>query len=362
MILYSLLIFVLFIFSFGRLGKIDNKVVFRALMVVLWLFASVRSVKVGSDTESYFRLFNSLASSHMVNAWTWRYEKGYLILNNLLSYLVTNYSLYLLIINSFFYVVYYKFIRTYSKDYNFSVFLFFTLGIWGNTVNIIRLEFAVAIVLLAYMMLDSGKKWISRIFSFVGIFFQRISITYVLALFIPKRISKKFYTISFIGVCILFGTLKIVLTYLGGYIPYFSEYYLSESSSYLIGDIKVASVINVIIEFSVFLFCLCIYLNKRKRLSDSEGAIIESHLNLVYIAFLFMFLSMGFNLLDRCSYLYWTFSIVLIPNVIELIKPKNRYIVKFIIALLGIAYFVVINVYKPEWNGIVPYSFFWEIK
>lgn len=361
MYIYIVMIALLFIFSFGRLGRISNIAIFRFFIVAMWFLASFRAITVGADTESYFRLFNDLAINHSVARWTWRYEEGYLIFNNIISYITDNFTVFLMIINTLFYAVYYKFITKYSRDYVFSALLFFVFGVWANTANVLRLEIAVVINLIAYMMIDSGKKILGRILPILGVFFQRISIVYILALFIPQKINKKFFKFSFLASLAVLVGLKVVLPYVGSFIPYFSEYYLSGTSSYVIGEIKQASIINTIVFLAIFLFCYRVYINNHYLVDENEKKVIEGELVYVYVSFLFMMVSLGFNLLDRCTYFFFTFAIVLIPNILSMISDRNnRVMLKFLIALFGILYFFIINVLRPEWNGIVPYLFIWS--
>lgn len=356
MILYIGIILFLIIFSFGSVRYVKQRTILKISVLILGLLATFRNLKIGNDTKSYYELFKSICTMHDYHSMTWRFEIGYLWLNKAISYLTNNFTVFLGIINVFIYVVYYFFIKRYSKNYMMSVFLFFTLGIWGNTLNIIRLELAIAVALLSFMIIDSGKmkKKIGIGLAFVPVTFQRISIVYVLEILVPKKINKSFFKYSFAIALVLSIILPSIINLIATVVPYFSEFYLQNGSIYSIDGIKLASIINMLMALFVFLFGYIIYTKCNKVVYQEEGIALQ--INMVWVSFLVLLVSVRFNLIDRCSYFFWTFAIVLIPNVCSYVKEKNnRMMLKFIIILLCIIYFIVTTIYRPEWNCIYPY-------
>lgn len=356
MIFYIGIISFLILFSIGSIRNIEQKTLLKISLFLLGMLATFRSLEIGNDTKNYYELYQNICLSHNFQSLTWRYEIGYLWLNNVISYITNNFTVFLGIINCFIYIVYYFFIKKYSKNYMMSVFLFFTLGIWGNTLNIIRLELAIAIALLSFMVLDSGKvnKFLGVGFTLVPVIFQRISIVYLLGIFTPKSINKKFLRTSFIIAIISTFLLPLILTYVGEFVPYFSEFYLQTGSMYSINNIKLASVMNMLMAMMVFLFGFIIYKNHNRKYNQSND--ISLQINMVWISFLILMVSLRFNLIDRCSYFFWTFSIIMIPNALSCIESiPNRKILKFIIILLCVVYFFMTTIYRPEWNCIYPY-------
>jgi hypothetical protein len=364
MSLYIGIIIILSIFSVG-VGTIKNvkkTTVLKISFLVLWVLATFRGIGIGNDTISYYDLFKRISITQNFQYMTWRYEIGYLWLNKVISAVTSDFTVFLGIINTFIYCVYYQFIKRYSSNYIMSVFLFFTLGIWGNTVNIIRLELAISVAIIGFMIKDckNTKKFLGLGISIISVLFQRISVVYILGQVVPKKMSKRFYVYSGVIALISIIILPKLMDLVGKVIPYFSEFYLSAGSSYSLGEIKIAAVINMLMAFVVFLFG---FLGYSKRIScTDEDSDMALQINMVYLSFLILLVSLRFNLLDRCSYFFWTFSIVMIPNAFEYIKSKsNRRSYKFMIIAFCILYFVITNVYRPEWNSIYPYEFIFSV-
>ncbi|WP_268234521.1 EpsG family protein [Anaerococcus porci] len=338
--------------------KSKNKFILKFTIFLLWFMATFRSLNVGNDTRSYYNLFNILHYTQDYTEMTWRFEEGFLFINKTISRYTNNFTIFLGIINSYIYMIYYYFIKNYSKNYCISLFLFITLGIWANTISILRLELAVTVVLTGYMMYDLKKanKLIATIYALISPLFQRISIVYSLGFLVPKRLSKKFIKWSSVIAIISIIILPYLMNIIGKIIPYFYEHYLYQGSKYLLNDVKLASVIKMFIYLSIFCFGILFYKSdKNKYYYDNDLAL---QLNMTWVSFLILFVSLRFNLLDRCSYFFSVFSIVLIPNTLRRMKLKNnRIIITLLLVFLFTLYFIIIAIYKPEWNNIYPYSF-----
>ena len=355
--LYIGIVFFLIMFSVGRLPNIKSITLLKISLFILWILATFRSFEIGNDTKSYYELFRSICITHNYQTMTWRFEVGYLWLNDIISYLTTDFTVFLGIVNAFIYLIYYFFIKRYSKNYMMSVFLFFTLGMWGNTMNIIRLELAITLAMLGFMVKDNEKN--KKIFgigiSLLAVTLQRISLVYSLGLLVPKKISKKFYKYSSIGALIGIIVLPSVMNVVGTFVPYFSEFYLQSGSGYSIDGVKLASVLNMLMALVVFLLGYIIY--RRYNIAGNQISDIALQINMVWISFLILFVSLRFNLIDRCSYFFWGFATVMIPNIFEYVKLKtNRRILKGLIIFTCILYFIITTIYRPEWNSIYPYK------
>ena len=342
MILYLGLIFSYLMLSIGYLPHINQKTLLKISLFILWILATFRSIEIGNDTKSYYELFKKICMTGNYHNMTWRFEIGYLWINKVISYLTNNFTVFLGLINTFIYIIYYYFIKQYSNNYMMSVFLFFTLGMWGNTLNIIRLELAITLALLGFMIIKNRnkKRLLGIILSLLPITFQRISIVYIFGLLIPNKINKKYLIITFFGTLIIVLFLPSIVNFVGSIVPYFANYYLQKGSTYSIDGIKLASILNITIALSVFLFGFIIY--EKYSGKNNQSSDIAQQINMIWISFLILLVSLRFNLIDRCSYFFWTFSIVMIPNICGYIKGKNnRIIVMFLIFLLCILYFVV---------------------
>lgn len=356
MLIYIFLIIFLVIFSISYIEKNKKKNLLIFFFIVFWLMATFRSLDIGNDTKNYYLLYKQICKFSEIQNMTWRYEIGYLLVNKIVSFFTSNFTFFLGVINRYVYIIYYKFIKNYSLNCIFSTFLFFTLGIWGKTVNILRLELAIVIVLTGFLLKEKNKKWIGILLSFLGILFQRISIAYLLSFFIPKKISKNFYIISTLLVIILFLNFNIFINLVVQIFPYF-KIYLSESSSYGIGDLKIATVISIFKAFFIFLFGIIAYFKSNRALySKKENQDFLYQINMVYTEFLILFTSLQFNLLDRCSYYFSIFEILMIPNAVKRLNKNEKILCIILILTICVIYFFSITLLKSEWNRLVPYK------
>lgn len=347
---------IIFLLFFSILGIKKNRKLLVFSFYFFWMMATFRDISIGNDTRSYYFLFKEVSvSSHFQNM-IWRYEIGYLLLNKFISLFTSNFTIFLGIITAYMYNIYYRIIKIYSTNYIFSVFLFLTLGIWGRSINILRLELALIFVLGGYLLREKNKKYIGIFFSMLCVFFQRISIVFLLSFFIPKKINKKFYIVSLVFVVVLFLNFSTFLTIIIEIFPYF-KIYLFESSIYSMNDFKLATIINITKEFLIFLFGIVSYLKTNSSLySKSENKNFIYQVNMIYTAFLILIISLKFNLLDRCSYYFSVFEILMIPNALKRIEKRKRKIFTICILIFCSMYFFTIILMKPEWNRIVPYK------
>lgn len=69
--------------------------------------------------------------------------------------------------------------------------------------------------------------------------------------------------------------------------------------------------------------------------------------------------SFKFSQLYRIAMYFATGEIILIPFIIENIRNyRLKRIISGIVTIELVAYFIVIQVFRPEWSNIVPYRWF----
>lgn len=361
MLLYSVIIIGLVYLSIGRIGNIKEDTELKVLMVFLWLMASLRAVTIGNDTQTYYNLFQRVCSVDNIFSLSGRYEVGYLILNRLVGYLTTNFTILLAVVNAIIYFAYYQFIKRYSANKVFSVFLFFTLGMWGQTMNIIRLQLAIAMMIYAFISRDDKKNIRAVLFALLAFSFHRLAIVFWVGLLIPKMIRKEYYILLTVATLVALVILPQLMALAAHFVPYFGTYL--SSSSYVIGEVKLASLVGVLMRFAVLVVGLYIYRNNCGLFSIEEKENISLQINMVFISFLCMLVSLRFNLFDRCSYFFWVFALSLIPNAINYLRLKNNRLFFIIgVAVVCFAYFVIVNIYRPNWNHIFPYVTIFSIE
>ena len=177
-----------------------NRKSFWIPLIVLSLFAGMRSFRVGTDSWNYTKDFRS-----SLNIYNFQFNESVEIGYQVLKYILLSltYSYFWLFWLSGFIVVYcyLKIIRKYSVDYWFSVFLFMTLGVYTFFFNGLRQGLAMAIFALAIPYLLE-KRFVRYLLVCIV-----ASLFHVTALFIIP-----FYFLVNLKIKLIY---KIIITFLG---------------------------------------------------------------------------------------------------------------------------------------------------
>ena len=125
-------------------------------IIILSLFAGIRSYKVGTDSENYVQYF-----VNDINMYNYSFNKdieyGYQLIEYSLLNFTHNYFWLFFITAIFFISCYLYIIKKYSVDYWFSIFFFLTLGTYTFFFNGLRQGLAMAITALALPFLLDKK-------------------------------------------------------------------------------------------------------------------------------------------------------------------------------------------------------------
>lgn len=337
--------------------KIENILYLAIIFGLLMFFSSFRGENIGNDTKEYLSLFNSLQDVD-IKYWLERYEIGYLLLNKFLSIISDNQQIIIIVTSIIILLGYSKYIYKYSNIVWLSTFLFFTLGYFGGSMNTIRQQIAIVIILKSYSYLREEKLIKFIVFVVLASLFHSISIIFIIAYPISKlEVNSK---------VILNGFIVTVLGYLGfdkifRIIVHYTKYKYYLDSIYTNGQIRIASIINafiIIITLIFTFYVLCMDVKNRYIFNKDKDIKLMTLLLLVSASI--NIISFKFNLLDRVAQYFSVFMIVYIPNVISKVKDKKKVMIYiWIVIVLFLAYFSLVQIFKPEWNRIYPYKFYW---
>lgn len=349
--LYLFIIIILFLLSLYRFDNYTEKGLLGLIFFVFWILATIRADSIGNDTLTYKNLFNYIVYYQDIELWKTRYEIAYLILNQIIGFCTDNFTIFLGIVNTFIYFAYYKFIKDYSKNKMLSSLLFFTLGFWGQTVNVIRLQLAIAMMLYAYFSKSKGNNIWAVVYSILAVLFHRLAWIYLIFWVIPKNVNRRFYFFATSLGMIVFALFPLFLPLTAKYFPYFQTYVFS--NTYQLDDFKLASLLNFFSRLLIFSSSLFVFYNNRQQ-KDYED--FTQYINISFISLIILFISFRFNLLDRAADFFWVFSLILVPQTLDWLKNKNQKVFYFLIVVMFcIAHFSIINIYRPNWNNIYPY-------
>ncbi|WP_294753484.1 EpsG family protein [uncultured Ruminococcus sp.] len=333
------------------------------LFFLFYVFAAFRSLEVGNDTQEYYRIFRLISDQQsLTTALTVsRYEAGYIIYNYIVSRVTTNFQ-WILAINSGVYIgASIWFVNKYSTSFKKAIILFFSFGMYYNVMNIERQCIAIAFFLIAIPFLERKQYIRYVLLIMLASTFHMMSIVLLALVIIPKiDFTKKGDIFKWSVVAIVF---LVALNYgvngLKGYFPYLSHYLTD--SMYSEGGVRIASIalcgIRII---SVGLLLLVNgggLSNTRENETDTDTANVFN--KILLLDCVISIATIGFNMYDRIEKYVCIGFIVAIVNAIEAVSDRsNRSIIYGIVFIMSFGYLTVSLIYRPEWSGIFPFSFY----
>lgn len=185
--------------------KIFNRKSFWMPLLVLALFAGIRNSSVGTDSPTYVRNFiDNLDFNYFI--FKENIEFGYQFLEYGLLHLTTNYFWLFFLTALAVVFCYLKIIRKYSVDYNFSIYLFITLGTYTFFFNGMRQGLAMAIFVLTTQYLIEKKYLPYILICFFASFFHISALAMIPFYFLVHVNIKNTYKIFLAFLLSLFGS------------------------------------------------------------------------------------------------------------------------------------------------------------
>ena len=189
-----------------------NRKSFLMPLIVLSLFAGLRSFRVGSDTETYTRKFNSQLDIEYFS-FSEGIELGYQALEYAILSVTNNYFWLLAITSLIVVYCYLRVIRRYSINYWFSVFLYITLGVYTFFFNGLRQGLAMAVFTLAIPYLLERNFILYLLICIIASFFHITALFMIPFYFIVNLKVKPLYKV----LAIFLGSLltsRLLVTYI----------------------------------------------------------------------------------------------------------------------------------------------------
>lgn len=335
---------------------------------IFFVLSAFRSQNIGNDTFRYISLYERIASESELSQFVSGYELGYIYFNKIISFISPKPQFLLIITSILILIGFAIFIYKKSNNVFLSVFLFYTLGFYGSSLNILRQYIAILVILLAYEYIKKKKKIVSIVLIIVASQFHATALVGFLLLLIPYiRFNFKNTIISMFISVLLYISFDYVINIIFTISP---KYHVYLGSAYFEGGIRLASILN----FSIILivFIIGVYLNYKNptnidirygttRLESVEISDDYAMQYLMLFTVCITFISLKFNLIERLSEYFFVFSIIYLPKILSNIRDEKLYmILVYLVVVFSFTYITVIYILRPEWNRIFPYEFFWQ--
>lgn len=328
----------------------------RVLLGFLGLLFALRANTIGNDTKNYFELFQIIknySTQELLN-FSLRFEIGFVYLNKLSSLIYDNYFFLQIIVGLFVYSITYKFIKEYSPYIGITIIVFFFARYHDAYMNIMRQTIATGFTLWGYMRLKKGKHWQYLLLVLFAYTMHQSAIIFLLIWPFTKITYKPKYLKYFIIACLTIFVLGgAIITFMisSGMLP---NYY--EDSEYMEGG-KIAPAIILFMNVIIFLF---FYLNKGYKLKNYKNKQLHgSDITwILMIGILIQITALWFANMERITWYFSIFNIIAIPYALTKIRSSNKVIMSISITAFYIAYYYLILTFRPEWNIVYPYEFF----
>lgn len=366
----SIFIVLLFYYGIASIITIKKEYNFNENLAILFalipafVLIGFRGIDVGSDTWFYAHGFESIASHNTLleaikNS---RYEVGFVFINFVCAKIGFSYNMLQILITFFICVSIGIFLKRYSLNVWVSSFVFYTLRYMLGPMNTVRMWIAIAILLFAIPYLQ--KQQLIRFFIIVLIACLFHSTALIFAVLYP--LSKLKITKN--KIVILIST-ALAIGYIGT--PFFA--WLTQklnmysgylTSVYFVYDNNIAVYFTLAIDLCLLLFIFLEYRkdSENKSQEDAEIDLIPIE-NIIKIAILLIvaidIVGLKNTIMNRISTYFGMFWIVGIPSALKRIDYRhNREVVWIVMGMLLSVQFLIVLIFRPGWNSVVPYHFF----
>lgn len=338
------------------------------VVIVLSLLIGLRAPQIGNDTVTYhamFKDFNVYDNFFVVS----NFEYGYVILMRFIGLFTKESQVAILVVAFLTVTPVVVTIFKYSEMPWLSVVLIFLLEIMSYQMNIMRQALAMSIVFAGSKLLLDRKILKYIIVVLIAMLFHKTAIFALIIIpFLYIPVNNIAITLFMLLALIAIAAFPLLLNIV---IKIFPQYEAYLNSSYLDGTGWLGSLFSL----AIILMTLFLFLNYT-RVPLNRGYVFtfnlysDASLKPRAYAFEWAFaiiiagsiVAITANIMNRIVYYYTMFMILYYPKITKSIEHKPaRNMFVFLILILYIVKFIVIQILRPEWNDILPYKFFWQV-
>lgn len=341
---------------------------------IVFLFTGLRSPEVGNDSMQFYQAYTRICGLSWTDHSKERYEWGFFALCKLLGIFFPHPQTIFIFTAMVFSASVYRFILLYSRNSALSCFLFLFLNLWAVYVNLMRQILALCIILYSIKFLQNGKnlRFCVGVAS-ASLFHRSAWICLIMLFFYRQRFSVKAVLVFIPFTAFCFWQYDRIFSLAAFVLNRYSGYRTSEQfgkSNYL------GMLFNVGICLAILLYGALLRHGKG---TDALEPLSEDFQIYMLLCCLFCYvLGMRMYILSRITpyftifYLSWLGAaepfvkmeaIPLLPAdprhpkiFLKRVYPLETHLT----ALTAVVYFCVIHLFRPEWQGIIPYLFFWQ--
>lgn len=368
MTIYLLLIIFYYCMSFSEDSRsLDNKSKrIRSFILILpmFLLTAFRGINVGTDTTQYYRiyyLYNSY-SELLSRLKTSEIEPGYLILNYIGNHLGLSYNQFQIIVALIIYAAIYYISVKYSSNTAYFCFLLMTTRTMFSIMNISRSWIATSLIIICSIKFIEKRKPILFCLSVIAVSLLIHKSAIVFLLLYPvahTRINRKkiYALLASTFIAFLFGKrfFNLMIAIVGKYDSFVENGY-NETGLAVIMNLAMHACFLIII-IKMYYTVVVEQKNANNKEDVSYNIMVPVACSIIVICI--DIIGLRLNVANRVSIHFTPLFLISISNAFALMKKdKGYYLLKLIVSGMLIAYFVIILVYRSNWNSVVPYTTF----
>lgn len=324
----------------GHRYSVWNDWAYIALVVVLVLFAGLRVHY--NDTQNYIRGFNNAPGLAAFFAEPDNLDllgnPLFYIFENFLKDITNNAQVLIFTTSLFVQCCFVRFIKRYSSNFLFGIFLYFTLGTFSLSMAAIKQTLAMAILTLAIPCLEK-KKWVHY---YITVFIAMLVHTYAISFVVLPLFTRrpwKLFTYAFVAaVIVLLGNFQEIIT---TFLEQADEMGKSIAEYEVFDD----NTINVF-RIAVYAVPPLISLIFRKWIfhDSSKTKHVLVHMSIISLAFMAMGTQSGANMFGRMANYFELGTVCCLPWMLKQPFEKQSYrLVAAIAAVCFLGFFLYAN-------------------
>ncbi|WP_233188367.1 EpsG family protein [Actinomyces qiguomingii] len=321
------------------------------------VLSSMRAVTVGSDTREYRRVFHSIVGADSLEeAYSVsRFERGYVVLNYVVSRVTDDFNVFLLVLSIVAFGAIFIFIHRYAFSNSVAVLLAFGMSVFYDVMLALRQGVAVALFLFAFPALLNRRPVHYVLLILLASQFHSSALLLLPLYFVTSISAHTFAGWLKAGTAVVFlaAMLGAILTRFGPALTYYGHYL---NSAYAEGGVRSATVLGICVR--IMIVVVAAGCGWKTAVDDDPSGRTRVLLAFVLLDLGVMVVSLGFNLLDRIE-MYFTLPFVVgVANVISHGDVRHRIGAQVLTVPLCFAHRTVALTVRPEWFNLFPYVSF----
>lgn len=336
------------------IDKIKKTLIFISILL-LTLQLGMRW-EMATDWEPYLELFDENNYIDIVK--NTQYEIGFNLLTVAGKFILGDYTLFLILQASLFFVVCIYFYRIYTKNLFIALLWFYTstIGVWGAN----RQFIAVIFVLLSIVFLLKNKKFGYFAMMICAFFFHSSSIIALVYYFLRRRFTL-LIIVSFLLVALIIGKSNLPLQ-IFGFFGSVTEITKSKADLYIAhSEVDFTSGYTIIglLKRSLFLLLFLVTRDKLSRIIPQYQFFLNGYI--FSLGLYFMFAESLPVLISRGSFYFNILEPLLLSSQILLLNKKDKILNTIVVITIGvISYFLFLQSIALYPQAYLPYKSFFN--